>query len=291
MRSDDLTNEQLEAMQTKLAASEPYRIAFEDEAFMMSKALRPVRLQLELLKPEHNLQRCEVDSTVVVFGSARILPPDLAIMNLELAEQHARKNENNAQARRDLIKARKRVEYSHYYNEARRFATMVSQRFQPHSPNRLVVVTGGGPGIMEAGNRGAYDARAMSIGLNITLEHEQLPNPFISPELCFHFHYFALRKMHFLMRARALVAFPGGFGTMDELYEALTLVQTRKMSPMPIILVGRDFWSKAMNVDFLVEEGMIDAKDKKLMEVVETAEEIMEILERLPAKGAPGRVP
>lgn len=291
MRSDDLTNEQLKAMQAKLAASEPYRIAFEDEAFMSSEALRPVRLQLELLKPEHNLQLCEVDSTVVVFGSARIIPPDLAVVNLELAEQQVRKNGDDPQTHRALQKARKRVEYSQYYNEARRFATMVSERFQPHSPNRLVVVTGGGPGIMEAGNRGAFDAGAKSIGLNITLEHEQVPNPYISPELCFHFHYFALRKMHFLLRARALVAFPGGFGTMDELYEALTLVQTKKMSPMPIILVGRDFWSKAINVDFLIEEGMIDAKDRNLMEIVETAEDIMEILERLPANGAPRRGP
>lgn len=285
MRSDDLTNEQREAMQANLVASAPYRIAFEDEAFISSEALRPVRLQLELLKPEHNLQCCKVDSTVVLFGSARIVPPDLALRDLELAERELSKNGDSPQARLELQRAQKKVAYSHYYNEARRFATMVSKRFQSGDPNHLVVVTGGGPGIMEAGNRGAFDAGAISIGLNITLEHEQMPNPYISPELCFHFHYFALRKMHFLMRARALVAFPGGFGTMDELYEALTLVQTRKMSPMPIILVGRDFWSKAISIDFLIEEGMIDAADKDLIEIVETAEDIMEILERLPTQG------
>lgn len=280
MRSDDLTNEQRRAMQSRLTASVPYRIAFEDEAFMTSAALRPVRLQLELLKPEHYLHHYKVDSTVVVFGSARIVPPDIALAELERAEQLAQTQPEDEQLGRELRRARKRVGYSHYYNEARRFSTLISDRFQRESPCHFVVVTGGGPGIMEAGNRGAYDVGAMSIGLNITLEHEQEPNPYISPELCFHFHYFALRKMHFLMRARALVAFPGGFGTMDELYEALTLIQTRKVPRMPIVLIGKEFWAKAMDVDFLIEEGMINAEDKDLMEIVETAEEIVEILER-----------
>lgn len=280
MRSDELTNEQLRAMQARLTNSVPYRIAFEDEAFMTSAALRPVRLQLELLKPEHYLHHYKVDSTVVVFGSARIVPPDIALAELERAEQLARTQPEDEQLGSELRRARKRVEYSHYYNEARRFSMLISDRFQRESPCHFVVVTGGGPGIMEAGNRGAYDVGAMSIGLNITLEHEQEPNPYISPELCFHFHYFALRKMHFLMRARALVAFPGGFGTMDELYEALTLIQTRKVPRMPIVLVGKEFWAKAMSVDFLIEEGMINAEDKDLMEIVETAEEIVDILER-----------
>jgi len=280
MLSDELTNEERRKLQGRLVASPVYRIAFEDEEFMNSEELRPVRLQLELLKPERELRKEDVHSTVVVFGSARIVSPDLALLDVEIAEEKLKRNPDDPMAIRDYTKARKRVEYSHYYNEARRFAVMMSRRHQHDGPCHFVVVTGGGPGIMEAGNRGAFDVGAKSIGLNITLPHEQEPNPYISPELCFHFHYFALRKMHFMMRARALVAFPGGYGTMDELFEALTLVQTGKMPRMPIILVGRDFWAKAINLDFLVEEGMINPEDKQLVDVVDSAEEIIEILER-----------
>ncbi|TAL79353.1 MAG: TIGR00730 family Rossman fold protein [Burkholderiaceae bacterium] len=289
MRSDELTDEQLGAMRARLTASVPYRIAFEDEAFMTSAALRPVRLQLELLKPEHYLHHYRVDSTVVLFGSARMVSRAVALKELERAEQRARTQPEDEQMAQELRRARKRIEYSRYYEEARRFSSLISQRFQRDSPCHFVVVTGGGPGIMEAGNRGAYDVGAMSVGLNITLQREQEPNPYISPELCFHFHYFALRKMHFMMRARALVAFPGGFGTLDELYEALTLTQTQKVDPMPIVLVGKEFWSKAINIDFLIEEGMISARDKDLMTIVETAEEIVEILERFYPNDSEGR--
>ncbi len=177
-----------------------------------------------------------------------------------------------------MARARKQLEYARYYEEARRFAEIVSRHFQQRQRRDFVVVTGGGPGIMEAANRGAFDAGARSIGLNITLAHEQAPNPFVSPELCFRFRYFGLRKMHFLLRARALVAFPGGYGTLDELFEVLTLVQTGKMRRVPIVLVGAAFWRRAIDFEFLVEEGFVNAEDVELFSVVETAEEIVSVL-------------
>ena len=278
--SDALTPEQLQEMKRRLFESPSYQVAYKDAEFMQAEDLRPVRLQLELLKPEEYMRRNHIESTIVVFGSARILPPEQAQAALRDATEHAARYPEDPQARQALARASRQVHYAHYYEEARRFSRIVSQRFQARSPCRFVVVTGGGPGIMEAGNRGAFDADALSIGLNITLPHEQEPNPYISPALCFHFNYFALRKMHFMMRARALVAFPGGFGTLDELFEALTLVQTQKMARMPIVLVGKSFWSRLVDFDFLVEEGMISADDRDLVSVVETAEEVMAIIER-----------
>lgn len=278
--SDALTPEQLQQMKRTLCESPSYQVAYKDAEFMQADDLRPVRLQLELLKPEEYLRRNHIESTIVVFGSARILPAEQAQAALRTATEHAARHPEDPQARQALARASRQVHYAHYYEEARRFSRIVSQRFQSGSPCRFVVVTGGGPGIMEAGNRGAFDADALSVGLNITLPHEQEPNPYISPALCFHFNYFALRKMHFMMRARALVAFPGGFGTLDELFEALTLVQTQKMARMPIVLVGKSFWSRLVDFDFLVEEGMISADDRDLVSVVETAEEVMAIIER-----------
>ncbi|MBC2769898.1 TIGR00730 family Rossman fold protein [Pusillimonas minor] len=280
MSSHKLTPEQVAALKQNLIDSPSYRVAYKDADFMEAEDLRPVRLQLELLKPEYYLRKNHIESTIVVFGSARVLPAEQAQHALGQATEHAARHPEDPQAQQALAKASKQVHYSRYYEEARRFAHIVSKRFQVNSPCQFVVVTGGGPGIMEAGNRGAFEADALSVGLNITLPHEQEPNPYISPSVCFHFNYFALRKMHFMMRARALVAFPGGFGTLDELFEALTLVQTEKMARMPIVLVGKSFWSRLVDLDFLVEEGMISPQDRELVSVVETADEVVAILER-----------
>jgi len=246
------------------APGSAYRLAFDDPEFLLREDMRPVRMQLELLKPELEQAEQGVEATIVIFGSARIASREAAQEMLAVAQ----KGGDLAAIKR----AEMQLKMSHYYEEARRFAHLVTRTTQ-HSEQPLYVVTGGGPGIMEAGNRGAYEAGGKSIGLNIVLPHEQRPNPYITPELCFRFHYFALRKMHFLMRAVALVAFPGGFGTMDELFEALTLIQTGKSRPRPVLLFGRDFWSKLINFEVLIETGMISPGDERLFHFVETAEE------------------
>lgn len=266
------------ALLRAIATSPAYRLAHEDADFLGSDELRPVRLQLELLKPESHLRRQNVSSTVVVFGSARLLPPEDARAQLAALQERARAQPADPALRSSLARAENQLKYSRYYDEARRFAAIVSGHFQRERRRDFVIVTGGGPGIMEAANRGAHDAGARSIGLNITLPDEQAPNPFVSPELCFRFRYFGLRKMHFLLRARALVAFPGGYGTLDELFEVLTLVQTGKVRRLPIVLVGAGFWRRAIDFEFLVAEGFIDAEDAALFSVVETAEEIIDVL-------------
>jgi uncharacterized protein (TIGR00730 family) len=246
-----------------------YRLAFTDTEFLLRDELRPVRMQLELLKPELIQQEQGITSTIVIFGSARILPVDAAEARLAEAQ---RQGDTKAIAR-----ARAVLAMSPYYEQARRFAARVTEASRTlETP--VVVVTGGGPGIMEAGNRGAYESGGKSIGLNIVLPHEQAPNPYITPELCFQFHYFALRKMHFLMRSIALVCFPGGFGTLDELFEVMTLKQTGKVRQRPILLFGRKFWEKLINFDHLVETGMISPDDIQLFSYVETAEEAWKIL-------------
>lgn len=262
-----------------ILSGEAYRLAYEDIAFLNSDDLRPIRLQLELLKPEQELRRKKISSTVVVFGSARIIAQQQAQENLDKLETRATSEQADAPDTRQLDEAKKQLAQSQYYEEARRFSHIISTRFQEQHRRDFVVVTGGGPGIMEAANRGAYEAGARSIGLNITLPHEQTPNPFITPELAFQFHYFAVRKMHFLMRAKGLVVFPGGFGTLDELFEVLTLVQTGKMAEIPIVLVGKSYWQRVVDFDYLVESGYISAEDKQLMTYVDTAEEIMTVLE------------
>jgi uncharacterized protein (TIGR00730 family) len=258
--------------------SPSYRLAHEDTELLASDDLRPLRLQLEMLKPERQLRRHKVRSTVVVFGSARLVPQAQARAQLAELEQRRLAQPADAALPAQIARAHKQLGYARYCEEARRFAEIVSRHFQQQQRRDFVVVTGGGPGIMEAANRGAHDAGARSIGLNITLPREQAPNPYISPELCFRFRYFGLRKMHFLLRARALVAFPGGYGTLDELFEVLTLVQTGKVRRVPIVLVGAAFWRRAIDFDFLVAEGFIDAKDVDLFTVVETAEEIVAVL-------------
>jgi uncharacterized protein (TIGR00730 family) len=247
-----------------------YSLAFADQKFLLREEMRPVRMQLELLKPEMIQNEQGIESTIVIFGSARIVPSDIA---QRLLADAISANDETAKAI-----AQRHVAMSRYYEEARRFGRLVTEKSRAlETP--IYVVTGGGPGIMEAGNRGAFDAGGKSIGLNIVLQHEQAPNPYITPELCFEFHYFALRKMHFLMRSVALACFPGGFGTLDEMFEALTLIQTGKSRRRPILLFGREFWTKLIDFDLLVETGMISALDLKLFRFVETAEEAWDVLE------------
>ena len=246
-----------------------YRLAFTDTEFLLREELRPVRMQLELLKPEMIQKEQGIESTIVIFGSARVLPPELANRLVEAAQASG-----DATA---LRSAQMRLRMSRYYEEARRFAAIVTTQSRGlETP--VYVVTGGGPGIMEAGNRGAFEVGGKSIGLNIVLAHEQEPNRYITPELCFQFHYFGLRKMHFLMRSIALVCFPGGFGTLDELFETLTLKQTGKSRARPILQFGREFWTGLINFDLLVETGMISPEDLRLFHFVETAEEAWSVL-------------
>jgi len=272
-------SDQRKALREAIMNGSAYRLAHEDVEFLAQDDLRPLRLQLELLKPEHELREQGIGSTVVVFGSARVVSHEEARAGLADFEARMAAGQADPLQACDLDTARRQLAHARYYEEARRFTHLVSSRFQQEERRDFVVVTGGGPGIMEAANRGAFEAGARSIGLNVTLPHEQEPNPFISPELAFRFRYFALRKMHFLLRAQALVAFPGGYGTLDELFEVLTLVQTGKMARIPIVLVGREFWRRAVDFDYLVEEGFISAQDVRLFTCVDAAEEIVAVLE------------
>ncbi len=251
-------------------ADSSFRLAFADNAFLLREALRPVRMQLELLKPELIQQEQQIESTIVLFGSARIAPPDVAQTQLDEAL-----TAGDAPA---IKRAEMGLAMSRYYDEARRFASLITQRSQ-YFDKPIYVVTGGGPGIMEAGNRGAFEVGGKSIGLNIVLPFEQAPNPYITPELCFQFHYFALRKMHFLMRSIAIVSFPGGFGTLDETFEALTLIQTGKSRARPVLLFGRSFWEKLVDFQWLIDTGMISPEDVGLFHFVETAEEAWDVLD------------
>jgi hypothetical protein len=260
--------------------SPSYRLAYRDYDFLLRDELRPVRLQLELLKPELILQGHHIESTVVIFGSTRIPEPKVAHERLADAETAARKDPTNEPLARKVGIARSIAEKSKYYEEARRLASLVSKTSKNSIHFNLVVITGGGPGIMEAANRGAYDEGAENIGLNIVLPFEQKPNEYITPELSFQFHYFAVRKMHFLMRAKALVVFPGGFGTLDELFETLTLIQTKKIRPIPVLIFGREFWERIINFEALVEEGTVSPEDIELFRYVETAEEAWGIISK-----------
>jgi hypothetical protein len=258
--------------------STSYRVAHTDPDFMARVELRPVRLQLELLKPELIMTEHGVRSTIVVFGGTRIVEREIAAERLEVARAALAKKPHDPQLQRRLRIASNVLKKAHYYDEARAFARIVSSQCQIDHHCDYVIVTGGGPGIMEAANRGAYDIGAKSIGLNITLPFEQEPNSYITPELCFEFKYFAIRKMHFLMRAKAMVAFPGGFGTLDELFETLTLIQTRRMQPIPVVLFGRDYWDHLIDWELLVEEGTISPEDLDLVSYAETADECWNII-------------
>jgi len=250
--------------------------ASEDNEFLSSGVCRGIRLELEYLKTELAFDSLEVQSTFVLFGSARTLPPDVAKKRLDEAEAALKANPDDASLKMAVRKAESLVYQSKYYQAARDFAALVTRECQSRDLdpiNRFVVVTGGGGGIMEAGNRGASDAGGVSGGLNITLPFEQHPNEYITPELSFLFHYFCIRKMHFLKRAKALAAFPGGFGTMDELFEALTLIQTKKMARIPVLLYGREFWDKLINWEVFIENGMISPEDLNLFTYCETAQD------------------
>ncbi len=261
-----------------LLRSPSYIPADRDVQFLQRDELRPLRLQLELLKPELIQREEGIRSTIVVFGSARLVEPAQAKENLARAEADLATRPNDPDRRQAVEVARRRLVLARYYDEAREFGRLVSSTCQVNGLCDFVVVTGGGPGIMEAANRGAADAGGKSVGLNITLPHEQRPNPYITPSLCFQFRYFALRKMHFLLRAKALVAFPGGFGTLDELFETLTLLQTGKVTGVAVVLVGRAFWERLINWSMLVEEGLVSPEDLTLFHYAETAREAWDLI-------------
>ncbi|WP_420857236.1 TIGR00730 family Rossman fold protein [Marivivens marinus] len=248
---------------TAQTRSPAYRLAFADDDFLCRDELRPVRLQLELLKPELMMNEAGINSTIVLFGGARIPEP----------------------AKKDTARTKTLADLSAYYEEARRFARLVTEKGQANGGLENVIVTGGGPGVMEAGSRGAAEAGGKSIGLNIVLPHEQAPNEYVTPELCFNFHYFAIRKMHFLMRAKAICVFPGGFGTLDELFESLTLIQTGRMERVPFLLFGRAFWEKIVNWDALADAGTISDEDLNLFRFVETAEDALAVIDSWEGKG------
>lgn len=251
----------------------PKYLAFLDEEFMLRRELRPYRLSLEFLKAEMRQLEEGIASTIVVFGSARIAAAEDADKMLSEAAVALANDPENVTLQRNVSIAKREVKKSFYYEQSRKFAQIVSVACQTSSKNEFVIVTGGGPGIMEAANRGAHEVQSKSIGLNIFLPREQGMNPYITPELNLQFHYFAIRKMHFLIRSRALIFFPGGYGTLDELFEALTLMQTHKIRKIPVLLFGKEYWSKVVNFDYLIEEGAIDAEDADLFKYVETAEE------------------
>lgn len=253
-----------------------YRQADDDPDFLDRYETRGMRLGLDYLKPEVLLQQHGVEHTIVVFGSTRIAEPALAQRNIDAARDALRADASNEDAQHRLRVAERILAKSQYYEVARELGRLIGRSGKGSADSRVSLMTGGGPGMMEAANRGAFDVGAKSVGLNISLPHEQYPNPYITPELCFQVHYFAIRKLHFLLRARALVAFPGGYDTLDELFEALPLIQTRKIAPIPVVLVGEDYWRRAVDVDFLVEEGMIDLEDRGLFWYSETATEIWE---------------
>jgi len=273
----------------RIMAGTSYSSAADDDpAFLRHPLTRGVRLQLDYHKPEVLLREHRIEGTIVVFGSTRTPEPKAAKRQRRAALTALAAHPDSVRLKKELDRAERIVEKSAYYDTARKLGRIISTHAAKKSGPRVVVVTGGGPGIMEAANRGAFDANALSVGLNITLPHEQFPNSYITPQLCFKFHYFAIRKLHFLLRAKAMVAFPGGFGTLDELFETLTLMQTRKIKPMPIILVGESFWKKAVNIDFLAEEGVIDPEDRDLFWYAETAEEVWNgIVEWYRKKGEP----
>jgi hypothetical protein len=260
----------------------------QDLDFLSSRSVRGIRIGLDYLKPELGLQDNGIDATIVVFGSTRICEPAAAHRTMHTLKAALADDPRDKELKRRLKVAERILDKSRYYSVAREFGRMVSEAAKKPGRPKCTVITGGGPGIMEAANRGAYDAGAKTVGLNISLPHEQFPNPYITPGLCFNFHYFAMRKLHFLQRAKALVAFPGGFGTFDELFEALTLVQTRKMKPIPVVLVGQSYWRSAVNFDFLVAEGVVAPEDLELFWFAETAKEIWDgILHWYDKSGAP----
>lgn len=277
--ADDAKTARLTPAVTPQVASPAYRLAFDDEEFLLREEMRPVRLLLELSKPELILSEHQVSNTVVIFGSARTLSPEQAETALQLVQDQLHRSPDDIALRALVAQAQRNLRQAENYATAQALAKLITGQNLQQDAVLLHVVTGGGPGIMEAANRGAHEAGGQSVGLNIVLPREQEPNVYITPELCFRFHYFAMRKMHFLMRARALVAFPGGFGTLDELFETLTLIQTGKIKPLPLLLFDRRYWQSLINWDLLVDEGMISPEDLDLLTYVDTIEEAWAIIQ------------
>jgi len=284
-RSEYPMSKPIEGNTHAILNSPSYRLAEEDTDFLKQDALRPVRVQLELLKPEMVLAEHEVRSTIVAFGGTQIVEQHEAESRLARARQTLADAIDDPRAKRAVERAERVLAKSQYYDAAREFSRLVSSSCQINGECHYVITTGGGPGVMEAANRGAYDVGAKSIGLNITLPAEQMPNSYITPELCFQFHYFALRKMHFLFRAKALVVFPGGFGTLDELFDALTLRQTQRMQAIPIILFGKEYWSRVIDFQFLADEGVIADEHLDLVDFAETPQEAWEIITKFHGNG------
>lgn len=275
MSEDKEVNERLDAIMN----NHSYEIAYLDETFVRREDLRPIRLQLELLKPEKLMEEEGIKSTVVVFGGTQIAPREVAVPRLAAAEKAIAEKPDCEEAQRELFLAKRVMSKSRYYEECREFSKIVTEyNLSDGHHGEFIIKTGGGPGIMEAGNRGAYDVGGKSMALNITLPFEQTPNSYITPGLCFQFNYFAIRKMHFLLRANALVCFPGGFGTLDELFTALTLKQTGRMQDVPIILYSREYWEGIIDFQFLADEGVIQDSHLKLFQFAETPEETWQII-------------
>jgi len=263
--------------QIKAIISDPsYEVAEDDKNFLYSDEARGVRLQLDYLKAEVKMQKQGIDHTIVVFGSARIVEFDTAMKELKKIQKELEKSPHSEELTNALKRADSMVRKSLYYDEARKFGQLVGKSGKSPEDCHVALMTGGGPGVMEAANRGALDVGAKSIGLNIELSHEQFPNPYITPELCFQFRYFAIRKLHFMQRAKALVIFPGGFGTLDELFEILTLIQTMKSPSIPIILVDKEYWQRVVDFEFLKEEDVISANDLDMVISVNNAKEAWE---------------
>ena len=266
------------ANRLEILKSPSYQLAEVDVDFLGRKENRPLRMQLELLKTETLLREHQIDATVVVFGGTQIMPREQAEAVLHEATQNAKEAPGDPKVMRALERAKRIMAKSHFYDEAREFAQIVSTAATAKGKQKLVIMTGGGPGVMEAANRGAFEAGAMSVGLNIDLPHEQEPNPYITPDLCFQFHYFAMRKFHFVLRAAALVVFPGGYGTLDELFDTLCLRQTRRMQQIPVILYGREYWDGIINFQKLADEGVVDDEDLKLIDYAETPQQAWDII-------------
>ena len=273
-KDSDVANSNLEA----IMSSSTYKVAHEEKEFLNSNEMRGVRMLLEISKPELHLELAGITSTIIVFGGARIVDRDNAMKRLDEAKQALNKNPESESLKKGVRGCEKLLDLSRFYKSAREFAFLASKHGQSNLDkdqkcSSHVIVTGGGPGIMEAANRGAFEAGCRSVGLNISLPFEQHPNSFVTPELCFQFNYFSIRKFHFVMRSVGAVLFPGGYGTLDELFELLTLRQVGTKSPMPIVLFGREFWERVIDFDFLAESGLISQDDLKLFYFADSAEE------------------
>ena len=275
--TDSMSNNESERIE-KILLSPSYRLVENDSEFLAKDDLRPVRMQLELLKPELTFKEEGIKQTFVVFGGTQIIPKKNAEDRLEMVLDSLKEHPDNMSLKREEAVAGKILEKSKYYDDALEFGRLLGEWLKENKRDDCALVTGGGPGIMEAANRGAWEAGIKSVGLNITLPREQAPNSYIDPHLCFRFRYFGLRKMHFLLRAGALVIFPGGFGTLDELFDALTLRQTNRMQKIPIILYGRDFWNRVINVEVLADEGTISDRDLELIQYADSPERVLEII-------------